>query len=380
MIKKTFKTVAALILALALFAGCENPSNNSTNNSANNSTNNPSEDPANSNVEQTLKNAIQNVKKVPATKEEFTALISEVMAEFSGASATAKKVTPSGTPITNADEIVTKLKELIPDAKNFAQALNEGKNATFKKSINIGEMSYENWLKVVFDFYDELNKEFNNSSSPSSELKKQMIESLNMTEEDFNKLLENANKYSSIKQFYVNADISKTASDISAKAQALVSAGVSDVDKVIGLFYPEKPFTSPIKVAFADVSYDCDVGLAENDFNALSNRKFDQLSENAKIGYEFYTSLKFAVCTKSGNGGIVKIETTVNRNKNYFIKLEEINKKIQENTITQEECQKELIDLLKEYYKIKISVEDKDGNSNSIDFTIEDLYGFGSAL
>lgn len=376
MIKKTFKTVAALILALALFAGCENPSNNSTNNS----TNNPSEEPANSNVEQTLKNAIQNVKKVPATKEEFTVLISEVMAEFSGASATAKKVTPSGTLITNADEIVTKLKELIPDAKNFAQALNEGKNATFKKSINIGEMAYENWLKVVFDFYDELNKEFNNSSSPSSELKKQMLESLNMTEEEFNKLLENANKYSSIKQFYVNADISKTASDISAKAQALVSAGVSDVDKVIGLFYPEKPFTSPIKVAFADVSYDCDVGLAENDFNALSNGKFGQLSENAKIGYEFYTSLKFAVCTKSGNGGIVKTETTVNYNKNYFIKLEEINKKIQEDTITQEEYQKELIDLLKKYYKIKISVEDKDGKTNSIDFTIEDLYGFGSAL
>lgn len=359
-------------MTFSLFAGCENPSNNSTNN--------PSEAPTNSNVEQTLKSAIQDVKKVPATKEEFTALISEVMAEFSGDSATARKVTPSGTPITNADEIVTKLKELIPDVKNFVQALNEGKDAKFKKSINIGEISYENWLKVVFDFYDELNKQFQNSSSSSSELKKQMIESLNMTEEDFNELLKNADKYSSIKQFYVNADINKTASDISAKAQALVSAGVSDVDKVIGLFYPEKPFTSPIKVAFADVSYDCDVGLAENDFNALSNGKFGQLSENAKIGYEFYTSLKFAVCTKSGNGGIVKTETTINCNKNYFIKLEEINKKIQEDTITQEEYQKELIDLLKKYYKIKISVEDKDGKSNSIDFTIEDLYGFGSAL
>lgn len=291
--KNILKWFTSLFLVFALFVGCDQSAESSENESG---------DPGISNTEtaSALKTAIKDVETVPETKEDFEELIGEVLSEYKFVTmggGNSRMVSPKGTPLTDVNKIFDELKSALSDIKTIVE---EGKETfTFKKSINIGEISYKDWIKLILDLYDEVSKEMGDETSEFISTKQELLKELGLTEDQLNDYATKLDKYSTIDNFYVDADI-KQSSDLEqqAKFKLYTSLGVTDFNAALGVFYPNNQLEEgPVKAASAVLSYDYDISMSSNEVNY-------------KIQTE--TWYKVAICTADKKGGIITFNSKSN--------------------------------------------------------------------
>lgn len=332
--KNILKLVTGVFLTFALFVGCEQPNAGKEPENAGSSS---------TGVEATLKAAVKDVETTPQTQKEFEDLLKEVLTEYmSGiAGANSRMVSPTGTPLTDVNKILDELKSAIAEVKKIA----EGKEKTFdfKKSVNIGEISYKNWIKLIFDLCDELYK----ASGEDAVSKEELLKTLDITEEQLNKYAEDLNKYSKIYNFYADADIKKDDSKFQAKMKLYASLGVTDFNAALAVFFKDGQFAeSPVKAASAVVGYDYDVSLSSDDYEKMMAGENVSYS-SSKIKTEVETLYKVAVCTADKKGGIITLNSNIKTN----VSGSDSNSNID----------------------ISISIEDKDGKVTSFEYTYEEF-------
>lgn len=208
-------------------------------------------------------------------------------------------VSPKGTPLTDVNKIFDELKSALSDIKTIVE---EGKETfTFKKSINIGEISYKDWIKLILDLYDEVSKEMGDETSEFISTKQELLKELDLTENQLNEYATKLDEYSQIDNFYVDADIKQNSDlELQAKMKLYASLGVTDFNAALGVFYPNNQLEEgPVKAASAVLSYDYDY-----DISMSSNEV------NYKIQTE--TWYKVAICTADKKGGIITFNSKAN--------------------------------------------------------------------
>lgn len=243
-------------------------------------------------------------------------------------------VSPKGTPLTDVNKIFDELKSALSDIKTIVE---EGKETfTFKKSINIGEISYKDWIKLILDLYDEVSKEMGDETSEFISTKQELLKELDLTENQLNEYATKLDEYSQIDNFYVDADIKQSGYlEQQSKFKLYASLGITDFNAALGVFYPNNQFKEgPVKAASAVLSYDYNTSMSNDEINS-------------KIQSE--TWYKVAICTADKKGGII----TFNSKENTSISS---STDVNENDAS-----------------IEISVEGNDGKKKSFKYNYEEF-------
>lgn len=345
----------------------------------------------NMNLEDAITKAVSDVEKTPASKDELVLFISEIVNEISQPNSTyssARMVTPSIPATKDYATISKELLKIPSEVKEIIQNFeNKEYKVDFNKAINIGEIPVSEWFSLIYELNDEINKEFRkNSWEGSSE--KVFYNNDSQTRAFVKKMLSVYDKYATIKQFYVDADIdvdltnvitgitTAEGKDLSAKIKALLSAGVVDINKLakemqsITLGSPSEEigltdFSLPIRAMSMTYGIDADVNLTAEDLNKYAQNNFT-LSDKSNIDLELEALCKVAVVSSTKNGGIFTINPKIKLNTENSFKLLELAVKSSEPS--------DYSDVLNNVFDIKIIVQDKDGKETYSDtFKISDV-------
>lgn len=344
----------------------------------------------NMNLEDAITKAVSDVEKTPASKDELVLFISEIVNEISQPNSTyssARMVTPS-IPATKdyatiSNELIKIPSEIKKIVENFE---NQKYKVDFNKAINIGEIPVSEWFSLIYELNDEINKVFrDNSREGRSE--KIFYNNDSQTRAFVKGMLSVCDKYATIKQFYVDADIdadltnvitgitTAEGKDLSAKIKALLSAGVVDINKLakemqsITLGSPSEEigltdFSLPIKAMSMTYGIDADVNLTAEDYKYAQNNF--TLSDKSNIDLELEALCRVAVVSSAKNGGIFTINPKINLNTENSSKLLELAVKASDPSA--------YLGVLDNVFDIKIIVQDKDGKETYSDtFKISDV-------
>ena len=344
----------------------------------------------NMNLEDAITKAVSDVEKTPASKDELVLFISEIVNEISQPNPTyssARMVTPS-IPATKdyatiSNELIKIPSEIKKIVENFE---NQKYKVDFNKAINIGEIPVSEWFSLIYELNDEINKVFrDNSWEGRSE--KIFYNNDSQTRAFVKEMLSVYDKYATIKQFYVDADIDADLTNVitdittaegkvySAKIKALLSAGVVDINKLakemqsITLGSPREEigltdFSLPIKAMSMTYGIDADVNLTAEDYKYAQNDF--TLSDKSNIDLELEALCKVAVVSSAKNGGIFTINPKINLNTENSSKLLELAVKGSDPSA--------YLGVLDNVFDIKIIVQDKDGKETYSDtFKISDV-------
>ncbi len=345
----------------------------------------------NMNLEDAITKAVSDVEKTPASKDELVSFISEIVNEISQPNSTyssARMVTPS-IPATKdyatiSNELLKIPSEVKKIVKNFE---NQKYKVDFNKAINIGEIPVSEWFSLIYELNDEINKVFRDDSLEGRS-EKIFYNNDSQTRAFVKGMLSVYDKYATIKQFYVDADIDADLTNaitdittaegkvLSAKIKALLSAGVVDINKLakemqsitldslseeIGL----TDFSLPIKAMSMTYGIDADVNLTAEDLNKYAQNNFT-LSDKSNIDLELEALCKVAVVSSAKNGGIFTINPKINLNTENSSKLLELAVKGSDPSA--------YLGVLDNVFDIKIIVQDKDGKETYSDtFKISDV-------
>ena len=344
----------------------------------------------NMNLEDAITKAVSDVEKTPASKDELVLFISEIVNEISQPNSTyssARMVTPS---IPATKDYATISKELLKIPSEIKKIVENFENQKYKvdfnKAINIGEIPVSEWFSLIYELNDEINKVFrDNSWEGRSE--KIFYNNDSQTRAFVKEMLSVYDKYATIKQFYVDADIDADLTNVitdittaegkvySAKIKALLSAGVVDINKLakemqsITLGSPREEigltdFSLPIKAMSMTYGIDADVNLTAEDYKYAQNDF--TLSDKSNIDLELEALCKVAVVSSAKNGGIFTINPKINLNTENSSKLLELAVKGSDPSA--------YLGVLDNVFDIKIIVQDKDGKETYSDtFKISDV-------
>lgn len=366
----------------------------------------------NMNLEDAITKAVSDVEKTPASKDELVLFISEIVNEISQPNSTyssARMVTPSIPATKDYATISKELLKIPSEVKEIIQNFeNKEYKVDFNKAINIGEIPVSEWFSLIYELNDEINKEFRkNSWEGSSE--KVFYNNDSQTRAFVKKMLSVYDKYATIKQFYVDADIdvdltnvitgitTAEGKDLSAKIKALLSAGVVDINKltkemIVSAAPSEEvvvgevvdineltkemrlitnntsrevtDFSIPIKAMSMTCGIDADVNLTAEDYKYAQNNF--TLSDKSNIDLELEALCRVAVVSSAKNGGIFTINPKIKLNKENSSKLLELAVNGSESSA--------YLDVLNNVFEIKIIVQDKDGKETYSDtFKISDV-------
>ena len=340
----------------------------------------------NMNLEDAITKAVSDVEKTPTSKDELVLFISEIVNEISQPNSTyssARMVTPSIPATKDYATISKELLKIPSEVKEIIQNFeNKEYKVDFNKAINIGEIPVSEWFSLIYELNDEINKEFRkNSWEGSSE--KVFYNNDSQTRAFVKKMLSVYDKYATIKQFYVDADIDADLTNVitdittaegkvlSAKIKALLSAGVVDINKLINEMQHSSSeeigltdFSIPIKAMSMTCGIDADVNLTAEDYKYAQNNF--TLSDKSNIDLELEALCKVAVVSSAKNGGIFTINPKIKLNTENSSKLLELAVKDSEPSA--------YLSALDNVFDIKIIVQDKDGNETYSDtFKISDV-------
>ena len=344
----------------------------------------------NMNLEDAITKAVSDVEKTPASKDELVLFINEIVNEISQPNSTyssARMVTPSIPATKDYATISEELLKIPSEVKEIIQNFeNKEYKVDFNKAINIGEIPVSEWFSLIYELNDEINKEFRNNS-PEGSSEKVFYNNNSQTRAFVKEMLSVYDKYATIKQFYVDADIDADLTNVitdittaegkvlSAKIKALLSAGVVDINKLakemqsitldslseeIGL----TDFSLPIKAMSMTYGIDADVNLTAEDYKYAQNDF--TLSDKSNIDLELEALCKVAVVSSAKNGGIFTINPKIKLNTENSSKLLELAVKGSEPSA--------YLSALDNVFDIKIIVQDKDGKETYSDtFKISDV-------
>ena len=344
----------------------------------------------NMNLEDAITKAVSDVEKTPASKDELVLFISEIVNEISQPNSTyssARMVTPSIPATKDYATISKELLKIPSEVKEIIQNFeNQKYKVDFNKAINIGEIPVSEWFSLIYELNDEINKVFrDNSREGRSE--KIFYNNDSQTRAFVKGMLSVCDKYATIKQFYVDADIDADLTNVitdittaegkvySAKIKALLSAGVVDINKLakemqsITLGSPSEEigltdFSLPIKAMSMTCGIDADVNLTAEDYKYAQNDF--TLSDKSNIDLELEALCKVAVVSSAKNGGIFTINPKIKLNTENSSKLLELAVNASESSA--------YLDVLNNVFEIKIIVQDKDGKETYSDtFKISDV-------
>ena len=199
------------------------------------------------NLEDAITKAVSDVEKTPASKDELVLFISEIVNEISQPNSTyssARMVTPSIPATKDYATISKELLKIPSEVKEIIQNFeNQKYKVDFNKAINIGEIPVSEWFSLIYELNDEINKVFRDDSREGRS-EKIFYNNDSQTRAFVKKMLSVYDKYATIKQFYVDADIDADLTNVitdittaegkvlSAKIKALLSAGVVDINKL----------------------------------------------------------------------------------------------------------------------------------------------------
>ena len=344
----------------------------------------------NMNLEDAITKAVRDVERTPTSKAELVSFISEIVNEISQPNSTyssARMVTPSIPATKDYATISKELLKIPSEVKKIVENFeNQKYKVDFNKAINIGEISVSEWFSLIYELNDEINKVFrDNSWEGRSE--KIFYNNDSQTRAFVKEMLSVYDKYATIKQFYVDADIDADLTnvitgittaegrDLSAKIKALLSAGVVDINKLakemqsITLGSPSEEigltdFSLPIKAMSMTYGIDADVNLTAEDYKYAQNDF--TLSDKSNIDLELEALCKVAVVSSAKNGGIFTINPKINLNTKNSSKLIELAVNASEPSA--------YLGVLDNVFDIKIIVQDKDGKETYSDtFKISDV-------
>ena len=366
----------------------------------------------NMNLEDAITKAVSDVEKTPTSKAELVSFISEIVNEISQPNSTyssARMVTPSIPATKDYATISKELLKIPSEVKKIVENFeNQKYKVDFNKAINIGEIPVSEWFSLIYELNDEINKVFrDNSREGRSE--KIFYNNDSQTRAFVKGMLSVCDKYATIKQFYVDADIDADLTNVitdittaegkvySAKIKALLSAGVVDINKlakemIVSAAPSEEvvvgdvvdineltkemrlitnntsrevaDFSIPIKAMSMTCGIDADVNLTAEDYKYAQNNF--TLSDKSNIDLELEALCRVAVVSSAKNGGIFTINPKINLNTENSSKLLELAVNASESSA--------YLDVLNNVFEIKIIVQDKDGKETYSDtFKISDV-------
>ena len=366
----------------------------------------------NMNLEDAITKAVSDVEKTPASKDELVLFISEIVNEISQPNSTyssARMVTPSIPATKDYATISKELLKIPSEVKEIIQNFeNQKYKVDFNKAINIGEIPVSEWFSLIYELNDEINKVFRDDSWEGRS-EKIFYNNDSQTRAFVKKMLSVYDKYATIKQFYVDADIDADLTNVitdittaegkvlSAKIKALLSAGVVDINKlakemIVSAAPSEEvvvgdvvdineltkemrlitnntsrevtDFSIPIKAMSMTCGIDADVNLTAEDYKYAQNNF--TLSDKSNIDLELEALCRVAVVSSAKNGGIFTINPKINLNTENSSKLLELAVNASESSA--------YLDVLNNVFEIKIIVQDKDGKETYSDtFKISDV-------
>lgn len=367
----------------------------------------------NMNLEDAITKAVSDVEKTPASKDELVLFISEIVNEIAQSNSTyssARMVTPSIPATKDYATISNELLKIPSEVKKIVENFeNQKYKVDFNKAINIGEIPVSKWFSLIYELNDEINKVFRDDSWEGRS-EKIFYNNDSQTRASVEKMLSVYDKYATIKQFYVDADIDADLTNVitdittaegkvlSAKIKALLSAGVVDINKlakemIVSVAPSEEvvvgdvvdineltkemrlitnntsrevaDFSIPIKAVSMTYGIDTDVNLTAEDLKNYAQYDFT-LSDKSNIDLELEALCKVAVVSSTKNGGIFTINPKIKLNTENSFKLLELAVKGSEPS--------DYSDVLNNVFDIKIIVQDKDGKETYSDtFKISDV-------
>lgn len=340
----------------------------------------------NMNLEDAITKAVRDVEKTPTSKAELVSFISEIVNEISQPNSTyssARMVTPSIPATKDYATISNELLKIPSEVKKIVENFeNQKYKVDFNKAINIGEIPVSEWFSLIYELNDEINKVFrDNSWEGRSE--KIFYNNDSQIRALVKEMLSVYDKYATIKQFYVDADIDADLTNVitdittaegkvySAKIKALLSAGVVDINKLINEMQHSSSeeigltdFSIPIKAMSMTCGIDADVNLTAEDYKYAQNNF--TLSDKSNIDLELEALCKVAVVSSAKNGGIFTINPKIKLNTENSSKLLELAVKGSDPSA--------YLGVLDNVFDIKIIVQDKDGKETYSDtFKISDV-------
>lgn len=367
----------------------------------------------NMNLEDAITKAVSDVEKTPASKDELVLFISEIVNEISQPNSpysSARMVTPSIPATKDYATISEELLKIPSEVKKIVENFkNKEYKVDFNKAINIGEIPVSKWFSLIYELNDEINKVFRDDSWEGRS-EKIFYNNDSQTRASVEKMLSVYDKYATIKQFYVDADIDADLTNVitdittaegkvlSAKIKALLSAGVVDINKlakemIVSAAPSEEvvvgdvvdineltkemrlitnntsrevtDFSIPIKAMSMTYGIDADVNLTAEDLKKYAQYDFT-LSDKSNIDLELEALCKVAVVSSAKNGGIFTINPKIKLNTENSSKLLELAVNASESSA--------YLDVLNNVFEIKIIVQDKDGKETYSDtFKISDV-------
>lgn len=331
------------------------------------------------NLEESLVNAVADVENTPSSQEEMVQFFNEIIAEITGKNSlnnSSRMVQPSITAVTDYSYINSVITSIPSEIKRIYENIESGDGRiNFNKALNVGEISVNDWFSLIYNLNDEINNVFNNGSYEGSS--NNVFFGNNPEQEEYiRNILGIVEKYATIKQFYVDADVNADVSSLmnedlissddticSAKLKALLSAGSIDFDSLVNEIYrfvignqeDDSIITQmPLKAFSFDYGIDCNANITASDYNKIRN--FDSsISSNTDFNYELEALVKMAIVSSSKKGGIFVINPKITLTVEDIVELIRIssNKKA---TFA------DYLNLLNKVLYIKFSVQDKNGS------------------
>lgn len=331
------------------------------------------------NLEESLVNAVADVENTPSSQEEMVQFFNEIIAEITGKNSlnnSSRMVQPSITAVTDYSYISSVITSIPSEIKRIYENIESGDGRiNFNKALNVGEISVNDWFSLIYNLNDEINNVFNNGSYEGSS--NNVFFGNNPKQEEYiRNILGIVEKYATIKQFYVDADVNADVSSLmnedlissddticSAKLKALLSAGSIDFDSLVNEIYKfvignqedDSIITQmPLKAFSFDYGIDCNANITASDYNKIRN--FDSsISSNTDFNYELEALVKMAIVSSSKKGGIFVINPKITLTVEDIVELIKIssNKKA---TFA------DYLNLLNKVLYIKFSVQDKNGS------------------
>lgn len=331
------------------------------------------------NLEESLVNAVADVENTPSSQEEMVQFFNEIIAEITGKNSlnnSSRMVQPSITAVTDYSYINSVITSIPSEIKRIYENIESGDGRiNFNKALNVGEISVNDWFSLIYNLNDEINNVFNNGSYEGSS--NNVFFGNNPEQEAYiRNILGIVEKYATIKQFYVDADVNADVSSLmnedlissddticSAKLKALLSAGSIDFDSLVNEIYrfvignqeDDSIITPmPLKAFSFDYGIDCNANITASDYNKIRN--FDSsISSNTYFNYELEALVKMAIVSSSKKGGIFVINPKITLTVEDIVELIRIssNKKA---TFA------DYLNLLNKVLYINFSVQDKNGS------------------
>ena len=334
-VKMFSKFFISLFLVGTVFIGCNNGLVDARNNILNEVLKDDETSNKYLNLEEGLVNAVADVENTPSSHEEMVQFFNEIIAEIIGKNSSnnsQRMVQPSIPAVTDYSYINSVITSIPSEIKRIYENIESGDGRiNFEKALNVGEISVNDWFSLIYNLNDEINNVFNNGSYEGSS--NNVFFGNNSEQEAYiRNILGIVEKYATIKQFYVDADVNADVSSLmnedlissddticSAKLKALLSAGSIDFDSLVNEIYrfvignqeDDSIITQmPLKAFSFDYGIDCNANITASDYNKIRN--FDSsISSNTYFNYELEALVKMAIVSSSKKGGIFVINPKI---------------------------------------------------------------------